>query len=267
MAMQVMRVRPQLAVTVLALLAGLIGSVPSAAAAASPPSLPHRDSTADLGASVIVLNPSMPQATIQSKLDAISTQQVPNQFGSQRYAILFEPGTYGSAASPLDFQAGYYAQVAGLGAKPGDVVINGAINVFNQCSGGVCNGTDNFWPSLSNLTLNVHLPSSPPNYAPFSGDPFTAACDNASEMWAVSQGAPMRRVIVNGSIALQDFCSPTGFVSGGFFADNEFNGGKVSNDGQQQYFTRNSNIDSWSNGVWNQVFLGDNGAPASAVCA
>jgi hypothetical protein len=264
MAMQVLRVRPRLAITVLALAAGLIGSLPSAAAAASPPSAPHGASAADLGASVIVLNPSMSQATIQSKLDAISTQQVPNQFGRQRYAILFEPGTYGSAASPLDFQVGYYTQVAGLGAKPGDVVINGAINVFNQCSGGACNGTDNFWRSLSNLTLNVHLPSSPPNYAPFSGDPFTAGCDNASEMWAVSQGAPMRRVIVNGAIALQDFCSPTGFVSGGFFADDEFNGGNVGNDGQQQYFTRNSNIDSWSNGVWNQVFLGDNGAPATS---
>jgi len=83
-------------------------------------------------------------------------------------------------------------------------------------------------------------------------------------MWAVSQAAPMRRVIVNGSIVLQDFCSPTGFVSGGFFADDEFNGGNVGNDGQQQFFTRNSNIDAWSNGVWNQVFLGDQGAPATS---
>ena len=49
MAMQVMRVRPRLAITVVALAAGLIGSLPSAAAAASPPSAPHRDSTPDLG--------------------------------------------------------------------------------------------------------------------------------------------------------------------------------------------------------------------------
>jgi hypothetical protein len=216
------------------------------------------------GANVVVLNPSMPQATIQSTLDAISTQQVPNQFGTQRYAILFEPGTYGSAADPLDFQVGYYTQVAGLGAQPSDVVVNGAINVFNQCDSGGCNGTDNFWRSLSNLTLNVDLPSSPPNYAPYSGDPYTAYCDNSAEIWAVSQAAPMRRVIVNGSVVLQDYCSPTGFVSGGFFADDGFNGGAVDNYGQQQFFTRNSNIDSWSNGVWNQVFLGDNGAPATS---
>ena len=78
--------------------------------------------TPNFGPNVIVFNPSMSQATIQSTLDSISTQQVPNQFGTQRYAIFFEPGTYGSAANPLDFQVGYYTQVAGLGATPGDVV-------------------------------------------------------------------------------------------------------------------------------------------------
>src|SRR4051794_36826769 len=200
--------------------------------------------TPGLGPNVVVLDPTMPQATIQSTLDAISTQQVPSQFGSQRYAIFFEPGTYGSAASPLDFQVGYYTQVAGLGAEPGDVVINGAINVFNQCNAGVCNGLNNFWRSLSNLTLNVHLPSSPPDYAPYSGDPFTKFCDNSNDMWAVSQAAPMRRVIINGSVVLQDYCAPNAFVSGGYFADDEFNGGIVGSFGQQQFFTRNSNLDN-----------------------
>jgi hypothetical protein len=234
-------------------LAGLAAFGPGLAAAAAP-----------FGPNVVVISPSMPQSTVQATLDRISTQQVPtsSQFGTQRYTVFFEPGTYGSTADPLDFQVGYYTQVAGLGRAPGDVVINGAINVFNQCSPS-CDGTDNFWRSLSNLTLNVHRPSSPPAYAPYSGDPYSAACDNSADMWAVSQAAPMRRVIVNGSLVLQDYCSPTGYVSGGYFADDEFNGGTVGNDGQQQFFTRNSNIDSWSNGVWNQVFLGDNGAPAT----
>jgi hypothetical protein len=250
------RARVHLASVVLALAIFVAGFASANASAAVTP---------NFGSNVVVLSPSMPQSAIQAKLDAISTQQVPNQFGTQRYAILFEPGTYGSATDPLDFQVGFYTQVAGLGALPGDVVINGAINVFNQCVNGDCEGLDNFWRSLSNLTLNVDLPSSPPNYAPFSGDPFTAACDNAEDMWAVSQAAPMRRVILNGKVTLQDFCSPqgSGFVSGGYLADDEFNGGTVDNDGQQQFFTRNSNIDHWSNGVWNQVFLGDNGAPAS----
>jgi hypothetical protein len=258
------RVRVALRLALTALVCALAFASAAVAKAPSPGQRSHPSAAPDLGTSVVLLDPTMPQSTIQAKLDAISTQQVPNQFGSQRYAILFAPGTYGSAEHPLDFQVGYYTEVAGLGAQPSDVVVNGAINVFNQCAGGVCNGTDNFWRSLSNLTLNVHLPKSPPNYAPFSGDPFTAGCDNAAEMWAVSQAAPMRRVIVNGSIALQDFCSPTGFVSGGFFADDQFNGGNVGNDGQQQFFTRNSTIDAWSNGVWNQVFLGDTGAPATS---
>jgi hypothetical protein len=238
---------------------------------ASAASLAPRGSAPNLGPNVVVVSPTMSQAAIQAKLDAISTQQVPNQFGSQRYAILFEPGTYGSAADPLDFQVGYYTQVAGLGAQPGDVVVNGAINVFNQCSAGTCSGLDNFWRSLSNLTVNVDLPSSPPSYAPFSGDQFGPGCDNSADMWAVSQAAPMRRVIINAappltlSVTLQDYCNPSDdFVSGGYFADDEFNGLPVGNLGQQQWFTRNSDLDGWTNGVWNQVFLGDNGAPATA---
>jgi hypothetical protein len=223
--------------------------------------------TPDLGSNVIIFNPSMSQATIQSQLNAISTQQVPNQFGTQRYSIFFEPGTYGSAADPLDFQVGFYTQVAGLGAQPGQVVINGAINVFNQSIDGSSDGTDNFWRSLSNLTLNVDLPQAAPAYAPDPADPYGDGCDNTTDMWAVSQAAPVRRVIVNGPFTLQDYCSPTGYVSGGFMADDEFNGSNVGNDGQQQFFVRNSNIDMWSNGVWNQVFMGDNGAPATSFGA
>jgi len=112
------------------------------------------------GPNVVVFNPSMPQDQIQSTLDTIATQQIPNQFGTQRYAIFFAPGTYGSTADPLIFQVGYYTQVAGLGAQPADVTINGAVDVFNQCppGGGACEGLDNFWRSLSNLTLADRRP-------------------------------------------------------------------------------------------------------------
>ena len=105
-----------------------------------------------LGSNVIVFTPTEPLATIQATVDAISAQQVNNQFGTQRYALLFEPGVYGSASNPLNFQVGYYTQVAGLGAQPGDTVINGSIDVYNQCSTtGGCVALDNFWRSLSNL--------------------------------------------------------------------------------------------------------------------
>jgi hypothetical protein len=217
--------------------------------------------TPTFGPNVIVLDPSMPQAAVQAALDTVATQQVSNQFGSQRYAILFQPGTYGSAENPLVFQLGYYTQVAGLGATPNAVVINGAIDVFNQCdASGTCDGLNNFWRSLSNLTLNVHLPAQPPAYAPNNGE--DAGCKNSNDLFAVSQAAPVRSVVVNGAFILQDYCN-RGFVSGGFFANDQLNG-LVGNFGQQQYFTRNSTIGNWSNFVWNQVFLGDVGAPANA---
>src|SRR5258708_11147308 len=66
----------------------------------------------DLGSNVLIFNPSMSQASIQAAVDAVSTQQVFNEFGTQRYALLFEPGTYGSKTNPLIFQVGYYTSVA-----------------------------------------------------------------------------------------------------------------------------------------------------------
>ena len=75
----------------------------------------------DFGPNVKIFDPSMPTSEIQATVDAIAAQQVANQFGTQRYALLFKPGTYGSAAEPLNFQVGYYTEVAGLGASPSDV--------------------------------------------------------------------------------------------------------------------------------------------------
>src|SRR5690242_678855 len=72
----------------------------------------------DLGPNVLVFDPSMPQAEIQSAVDAVAADQLGNQFGSERYALLFKPGTYGTAQDPLNFQVGYYTEVAGLGLNP-----------------------------------------------------------------------------------------------------------------------------------------------------
>ena len=205
-----------------------------------------------LGSNVIVINPSESVSTIASTLNALGTQQAPNQFGTQRYEILFEPGTYGSTASPLDFQIGYYESVEGLGQNPGQVVINGTIDSWNQCTNGVqtqCYATDNFWRSISNLTINV------------TG---LTGCNAGEDVWAASQASPMRRVEVNGNLTLMDYCGGSpGWSSGGFISDSELNG-TVENGSQQQYLVRNSNIGSWTNGVWNQVFCGDPGAPAQS---
>src|SRR6478752_2874352 len=104
----------------------------------------------DFGPNVKIFDPSMSTSQIQATVDAIANQQVSNQFGTERYALLFKPGTYGSAADPLNFQLGYYTAVAGLGFSPNDVVINGSIDVYNQCdASGSCVALNNFWRSLS----------------------------------------------------------------------------------------------------------------------
>jgi hypothetical protein len=226
---------------VLALASATLASSGGAAAAAP-----------DLGPNVIVFDPSMSTSEIQATVDRIAAQQVPNQFGSERYALLFEPGTYGSAEEPLNFQVGYYTQVAGLGRSPGDVVINGSVYVRNQCDSGGCVALTNFWRSLSNLTINVETP----NFGCYSG-----------EFWAVSQAAPMRRVVVNGLTTLMDYCTGPSFASGGFIADSQFNGSTVINGSQQQFLVRNSSLDGWTNGVWNQVFSGVDGAPSECFPA
>jgi hypothetical protein len=230
------------------------------------------------GPNVCVFSPSMSQSAIQADLNNISTQQVPvaAQFDSDRYAIFFEPGTYGSSANPLVFQVGYYTEVAGLGYMPQDTVINGAIEVFNNlCTAGTsdCNADDNFWRSLSNLKLNVDLPSSTPDYAPPAMDAFGAGCANTTEFWAASQAAPIRRAIINGNVYTQDYCSNDNYASGGFIADSEITG-DLQTLGNQQYMVRNSEVGGApgcnTGGLWNNVFSGVEGAPApvfSGQCA
>jgi hypothetical protein len=188
-----------------------------------------------VGPNVLLFDPSMPTSQIQAAVDGIASQQVSNQFGTQRYALLFKPGTYGSAASPLNFQVGYYTSVAGLGMSPNDVVINGSVNVYNQCNASGCVALNNFWRSLSNLTINV----TQQNFGCYAGN-----------FWAVSQAAPMRRVnITGGNLTLMDYCTGPSFASGGFIADSHFSGGTVINGSQQQWLVRNSNLDGWTNGV------------------
>lgn len=232
-------------VLLLAILALNAGNSIAMAAPPTPTSQPN------FGPNVLIFDPTMPTSQIQAAVDAVAAQQVPNQFGTQRYALLFKPGTYGSATAPLNFQVGYYTEVAGLGLSPNDVVINGSVYVRNQCDNGFCIALNNFWRSLSNLTINF----TNPDFGCYTG-----------EFWAVSQAAPMRRVnIIGGNTTLMDYCSNPSFASGGFIADSKAS--TVINGSQQQFLVRNSNITNWTNGVWNQVFSGVVGAPAECFPA
>jgi hypothetical protein len=54
----------------------------------------------DFGPNVFIFNSSMQQSDIQAQVNAIANQQISNQFGTQRYALLFMPGTYGNLREP-----------------------------------------------------------------------------------------------------------------------------------------------------------------------
>lgn len=208
-----------------------------------------------LGPQVTVFDPSMPVGQIQATLDAVYAKQVDNEMGSERYAFFFKPGTYGTASQPLQVKVGYYTEIAGLGASPSDVTINGKVEVYNRCleGGGTsnCLALVNFWRTVSNLTVNV-------NGAGQDG------CRGSANFWAVSQAASLRRVdIRGGNLSLMDYCTAgPQYASGGYLADSK--AGFVINGSQQQWYTRNSNLGGWSNGVWNQVFSGVIGAPSEA---
>ncbi|BCJ46224.1 hypothetical protein GCM10010168_51730 [Actinoplanes ianthinogenes] len=230
-----------------------LGLAVTAITAQSTPAAAHPSSgSPDLGAHVTVFDPSMPVSEIQATLDAANAKQVDNEMGTDRYAFLFKPGTYGTADQPLQVKVGYYTEITGLGANPGDVVINGKVEVYNRCleNGGTsnCLALVNFWRTVSNLTVNINAKGQD-------------GCRSTANFWAVSQAVSLRRVqFTGGTLSLMDYCTAgPQYASGGFIADAKAE--TVVNGSQQQWLTRNSEVGSWSNGVWNQVFAGVTGAP------
>jgi hypothetical protein len=238
-----------IALVIVFAMAGGTSAAPSGARGPSTVIRGNAPAQPDFGPNVKILDPGMSTSEVKAIVDGIANQQISSQFGTQRYAVLFKPGTYGSAAEPLNFQVGYYTDVAGLGGSPTDVTINGTADVYNQCFGpGDCTALVNFWRSMSNLTINV---------AGKGGCQF-------GEFWATSQATSLRRVQVNGFATLMDYCSAPSYASGGFIADSQFTGSVIVNGSQQQYLVRDSDIDQWTNAVWNQVFAGVRGAPAQS---
>ena len=136
--------------------------------------------------------------------------------------------------------------------------INGKVEVYNRClpegrgtPQPYCVALNNFWRSMSNLTIQVNGTGQD-------------GCRATANFWAVSQASSLRRVdIRGGNLSLMDYCTAgPQFASGGYLANSR--AGTIVNGSQQQWITRNSEVGSWSNGVWNQVFAGTIGAPSEA---
>ncbi|MER6220041.1 discoidin domain-containing protein [Streptomyces sp900105755] len=185
----------------------------------------------DLGPNVIVVDPSTPN--LQAKFDSVFAQQESAQFGTGRYQFLLKPGTYNG----INAQIGFYTGISGLGLNPDDTQINGDVTVDAGWFNG--NATQNFWRSAENFAIT---PS------------------NGTDRWAVAQAAPFRRIHVKGGLNL----APNGYgwASGGYIADSKIDG-TVGPYSQQQWYTRDSSVGGWTNGVWNMTFSGVQGAPAT----
>lgn len=197
----------------------------------------------DLGPNVKIFDPSMPSSDIQNTVDSVFSKMETNQFGNERYAFLFKPGSYN-----VNVNVGFFTSVLGLGKTPDAVNITGAVRCEADWMGG--NATCNFWRSVENVAVTPTYSSN--NLAPAG-----------TLTWAVSQAAPMRRVHIKGGLSLWD---PLGtnydgaWSSGGFIADSKIDN-SITSGSQQQFFTRNSQMGSWNGANWNMVFVGNNGAP------
>jgi hypothetical protein len=190
--------------------------------------------TPDFGAHVLVFSPGMSSAAMQGQIDRVYAVEHENEFGAQRYAFLFLPGQY-----RVDVPVGFYTEVAGLGASPDDVHITG--NVHADASGRNNNATVTFWRGVEGFAVT----------------PTGGAVDGTMQ-WAVSQAAPMRRMHIEGGLALHQL---NGWASGGWMADTKVDG-NVGSGTQQQWISRNCAWGSWTGANWNMVFVGVKHAPA-----
>jgi hypothetical protein len=178
----------------------------------------------DLGDDVLIFDPGMPREEMQKEIDKIYGVERRNEFGAERYALLFLPGEY-----HLDVPVGFYTQVLGLGASPDAVHIIG--NVHADASHDNNNATTTFWRDIEGISVT-----------PAGG----------TMQWAVSQAVPFRRMHIRGNIVLHQH---RGWASGGWMSDSVVDG-NVDSGSQQQWISRNSEWGSWTGANWNMVFVG-----------
>ncbi|MGA8500747.1 MAG: coagulation factor 5/8 type domain-containing protein [Candidatus Sulfotelmatobacter sp.] len=192
--------------------------------AAALPALAAKGAKPDFGANVLIFDPSMPSQMIQKQIDAVYAIQQHNEFGPQRNAILFLPGSYA-----VDVPVGFYTQVIGLGASPDATRIEGSVHVDANLVHN--NATTTFWRATEGLSIG-----------PTGG----------TMQWAVSQAVSLRRMHVRGDLVLHQ---NHGWASGGWMSDSLVDG-NVDSGSQQQWISRNCDWKSWTGANWNMVFVG-----------
>jgi len=182
------------------------------------------------GDNTYIFSPNDLKEEMKQVIDTITNEMANgkiSQFTDKRAAFLFKQGDYGW----LQFENGFYMQVAGLGKLPTDTKID-KVYVTTDWLGNK-NATCNFWRTIENVSLMNK--------------------DGKVLIYGISQAAPIRRLMVQGDINLD----MGGWASGGFLANSVVTGiaGSTS---QQQFFIRN-NETNFRGVNWNLVSLGNKG--------
>ena len=178
------------------------------------------------GEQTYIFAPTDDITQINSTINKIYNEMESEEFSDNRYAVFFKPGDYGGN---ITVKVPYYTTFAGLGESQDDV----SLGTLNREVSWNTNSLITFWRGVENLSFKYR------------------------SKWAVSQGAFLRNVHMRSDLYLHDNYA---WASGGFLADTRVDG-TVMSGSQQQWFTRNSKIGSWSGKVWNMVFAGVEGAP------
>jgi hypothetical protein len=188
------------------------------------PALAAKSAKPVFGPNVLIFDSSMSSQLIQKQIDAVYAIQQNNEFGPQRNALLFLPGSYS-----VDVPVGFYTEVMGLGASPEATRIAG--NVHADASHEHNNATTTFWRAAEGLSIE-----------PAGG----------TMQWAVSQAVSLRRMHIRGGLVLHQH---HGWASGGWMSDSLVDG-NVDSGSQQQWISRNCDWKSWTGANWNMVFVG-----------
>ena len=180
------------------------------------------------GGNTYIFSPEDDPAEVNRILEELWNKQETSQFGKDRYAVYFMPGTYDES---IAVKVGFYTQVSGLGLLPTDTKIT-SLNCDARWLGddpGNHNACCNFWRGVENLEID------------------------SNTVWAVSQATFMRRVDIEGALYLHD---DYGWCSGGFLSDSKVSL-MIDSGSQQQWLSRNNDFKTWMGENWNMVFLGD----------